>query len=328
MSYLKKINLKNFRVFKESEFSLKEGINIVYGKNGSGKTSLMESVYILNYGKSFRTKRIKEILNGEDLYIEGVFIFTTGEGKIKFYFDGIKKNLLLEEKKTGLKEILERFFSIYVNSNRIDLFFKSRRESRKIIDIMCSGIDTLYLKELLKYNRILKQKNKLLKNIKIENDNYKIWTEKLSEQGKKLRFVREEFIEKINLFLRKQKIEIKTEEIKIEKNILFQKEKRLKKTLTGPHIDYFKVYKEGKPLSVYGSTGMNKTVYFEILNEYTRIFREKKGFSPILMLDDFDSDLDIDNLRGYTERFNTQTLLSFVDNKYFNMFKQVNILEV
>jgi DNA replication and repair protein RecF len=326
LAILERVYLRNFRLFREREFVLKEGINIICGKNGSGKTSFLESIYVLNYGKSFRTKEIKEIRREKDFYIEGKIRERGFSDIIRFYYDGEKKVSFLGEKKIKISDMINKFFSIYLNSDKIQRFFKERSEGRKTIDLLCSGINPLYLKELLKYNRILRNRNKLLKSIVREDFNYKSWTENLIVQGKVIKEKRDKFLKEINEILSIKKIELRLIRMKEEKNLFF-KEKRYKRTLFGPHLDFVKVFKEGKDLKIFGSTGINKSVFFDIVDGYIKIYNEKRGSAPLLMLDDFDSDLDYDNLKKNINRFESQTILSFV-NDDFNFNEGVNIMEV
>ncbi len=326
MAIIERVFLKNFRIFEEREFFLKSGINIIYGQNGSGKTSFLESIYLMNYGKSFRTKNIKEILNGSDLYIEGEIRDNGFSDIIKFYYDKEKKSILLGDKKVKISDMIKKFFSLYLNSDKIHRFFNERKESRKIIDILCSGIYPLYLKELLKYNRILRNRNRLLKSIVREDFNYKSWTDNLNNQGNLIKEKRYKLIKEMNSILSRSNLEIRLFMVKDIEN-LFIKEKRYKRTLQGPHLDFIRIFKNGKDLSIFGSTGLNKIAFFDMIDGYLKIYKEKRGSTPLLLLDDFDSDLDYNNLKKYIYGFETQTILSFV-NKEFDFIGDVNIMEV
>jgi len=328
LSHIKEVFIKNFRLFGERKFLLDPSLNIVHGDNGSGKTSLMEAIFLVNYGKSFKTNKRKELMNGKYFVLKVKIESSNGEEDLSLYFDGEKTERELNGEKAKLLDFVEVLFSLYFNNERIDNFFNVRREGRKILDTFCSGVDGVYLNELLNYNKVLKNKNKLLKYISKRNVNYDVWTEKLSKVGKKIINKRKSLINQMNDKLADKEIKIRIlHPYGVNRNDNFKKEMKYKRTLWGPHLDNIKIYSRSKDIRIYGSTGILKTVFFDIISAYLEIYQQKKEEQPFLMIDDFDSDLDNKNIRKYIDKFGSQILMSFI-TKSFRFKKQVNLLEV
>ncbi len=325
MAVLKNIYLKDFRLFKERKVLFKDGVNIVYGGNGSGKTTILEAVYYLNYGRSFRTKKLNEISRiGGGFSVFGVVKKETEHS----IFGGVNKKRVVrkvDEKKAKLTDILNIFFTIFINSERIFDFFKKRMERRRLIDFFGSGIDTLYISSLLNYNKSLRNKNVLLKRGKREKSVYDVWTEQLLFFGEKIRERRKSLVSELNSLLKGKGIKIVINEY--NKDFSMDDEFKRRKVLSGPHLDDIVIEKEDKNIFVYGSKGIWKMVYFNIIESYITLFYNKRKEKPILLIDDFDSDLDNSNLLESLQMFKIQNILAFVNREYESL-KDYNLVEV
>lgn len=336
------IKLKNFRNYKNLNLNLSKGINIFYGNNAQGKTNIIESIYLCSIGRSFRTKREKEIIllgeNNSKINIE--FEKKDRNGNIEFEISD-KKNILINGVKIKkLSELLGNINVVIFTPDDINIIKGGPSLRRRFLDIMIGQLKPIYIYNLNLYLKYLEQKNNYLKKLNLENINDEmldIWNEKLAEYAEKVYNYRIKFInfikEKINsihsnITNADEKIEI--EYISDFKNLdSFKKAlKNSKKndilkgyTTIGIHKDDFIIKINGKPVSIYGSQGQHRTVILSLKMCELQIVKEEIGETPILLLDDFMSELDskrqknlLDNIKDIqviitcTEKFKLDNL--------------------
>ena len=346
--YIEKIKLQNFRNYNYEEIKLCKGINIFYGDNAQGKTNILESIFISSLGKSFRTNKEKELIkeNEERAKVEIDFIKDNRKEKI---------NLEISEKKIfSVNDIILKKTSEIVGILNIVLFtpediniLKNEPiKRRRFLNIMISQLRPLYIHLLSQYNKILEQRNNYLKQIKYENKNketLEIWDEQLIKIGIKIFNYRKEFIEKINKKINiihlettenKENIEIKYKsnienEEDYRKKIKIKKEEDIQKGYTsiGIHRDDFEIFINKKNVAIFGSQGQQRSSIISLkLAEAEVIYDEKEDY-PVLLLDDFMSELDKKRVKGFVKRItNNQVLITCtekldIDNMVYNIFK-------
>jgi|TARA_X000000950_G_scaffold98513_1_gene124560 DNA replication and repair protein RecF len=192
---LSKISLKNFRCFDEINFSLSSGINFFYGSNGSGKTSILEAVYIFSSGKSFKSSNLISLIN----YDRDKFSAKGYDNK-KGYIVDIEKNrnkpisVVLNNKKITASKLLKEFPCTAIHNSTFSFADASPDFRRKLLDRSIFTADESFSKCWFTYYRTLKQRNSLLKNNRI-SDIY-TWNQKLSIEGDKLNNYRTNFFNK------------------------------------------------------------------------------------------------------------------------------------
>ena len=240
--YVNSIYLKNFRNYKFGEVHFSKGTNVIYGPNGTGKTNILESIFVCSLGKSFRTNKDKELINKEKDFskIEMISQKKDRDINVKFEMKEKKKFYInnIPVKKTS--EIIGKTYIVLFTPEDIGIINNEPSKRRRFLNIMISQLRPLYINLLSEYNKILEQRNFYLKQIKYEGkpiENLCIWDEQIAKIGQKIYEYRKEFIEKINNKI--YKIHLNTtenkEEIKMEyfSNIrkkLFRKfEKKSKK---------------------------------------------------------------------------------------------------
>ncbi|MDR0979249.1 MAG: DNA replication/repair protein RecF [Lachnospiraceae bacterium] len=317
--HIKKIRLINFRNYENEEINLDEKINIIYGDNGEGKTNILESIFISAIGRSFRTNKEKELINLEknNCKIEIEYEKNNLNKNIqinieKNNFNELKKEIYLNKikiKKTS--ELLGNICTVIFNPNDMDILKNGPVKRRKFLDIMISQLRPNYIYLLNNYKKYLDQRNIYLRQIKYENKSKElldIWDEKIAEIGYQIYLYRKEFIEKIKLKINNIHSKITTEKEKINIkyisnvedknkyliNLKNQREIDIKKgyTVEGVHRDDFVISINNKQVSVYGSQGQQRTVIISLkLSELEVIYDEINDY-PILLLDDFTSELD------------------------------------
>ena len=317
--YINKIKLNNFRNYDEQEIVLDKNINIIYGNNGEGKTNILESIFISALGKSFRTNKEKELIKiGEDFAkIDIDFEKEDRVGNIKINIEN-KKNIFLNNVKLNkTSELLGNVYVVLFNPDDINILKQGPANRRKFLNIMISQLRPNYVYILNNYLKILEQRNAYLRQIKYENKNIElldIWDEKLAELGEKIYLYRNDFIEKIIKKINKihEKITNNKEIIKIKYiSNCSNKEKYLENlknnrnydiqkgfTTLGVHRDDFSIFINDKQVNIYGSQGQQRTVIISLKLSELEIIYDEIGERPILLLDDFMSELD-KNRREY-----------------------------
>ena len=330
--WIKKIILKNFRNYKEQEIILDKNINIFYGENAQGKTNIIEAIFISSMGKSFRAKKDSEIIKINEPFsiIETEYEKKDREGKIKIelakrknvYHNGIKIK--------KLSELLGNINIVIFTPDDIEILKGGPQNRRRFLDIMISQLRPNYMHLLNLYSKTLEQRNNYLKQINEKNKNIDlldIWDEKIIEYSYKISNYRKEFIDKISEKISdihkeitngKEKIEIKylTECQDPNKFKELLKERRKLDiikgyTTKGIHRDDFEIYINDKELNIYGSQGQHRTAILSLKISELQIIDDEIGEYPILLLDDFMSELDKNrrkNLLKYMEK--TQVIIT------------------
>ena len=312
--YIKKILLTNFRNYNKQEIEFNNKINIFYGDNAQGKTNIIEAIYLSSIGKSFRAKKDIELVNinsEQFATIETDFQKTDRNGKIKLEIKD-KKNLYINGVKAKkISEVLGNINIVLFSPDDINIFKGGPAKRRKLLDIMISQLRPAYVYNLNLYLKTIEQRNNYLRLIKYENKSKEmldIWDEKLTEYAEKVYKYRKEFMDII-----KEKI-IDIHKIITQNNEIininftsdfFNKDEYLKKlkqdrekdilrgyTTRGIHRDDFTVFLNGKPLNIYGSQGQHRTVLLSLKIAELKIIYDEIGEYPILLLDDFMSELD------------------------------------
>lgn len=325
--YIKKILLTNFRNYNKQEIEFNNKINIFYGDNAQGKTNIIEAIYLSSIGKSFRAKKDIELVNinsEQFATIETDFQKTDRNGKIKLEIKD-KKNLYINGVKAKkISEVLGNINIVLFSPDDINIFKGGPAKRRKLLDIMISQLRPAYVYNLNLYLKTIEQRNNYLRLIKYENKSKEmldIWDEKLTEYAEKVYKYRKEFMDIIKeKIIDIHKIITQNNEI-ININFMsdfFNKDEYLKKlkqdrekdilrgyTTRGIHRDDFTVFLNGKPLNIYGSQGQHRTVLLSLKIAELKIIFDEIGEYPILLLDDFMSELD--NKRR-------ESLLNSIDN--------------
>src|SRR5579885_1832498 len=154
--------LRNFRNYREAHVQFSPGVNLIHGRNAEGKTNLLEALYFLSTGRSFRTSRLDElILKGERFFfLEAVFIKDGIEQTLKVSFDGTSRHLQLNATVyRGFLHLLGLLPHILYTPEDTDLIRGGPNERRRFLDLHLAQIDPLYVHHWLRYNRAMKQRN-------------------------------------------------------------------------------------------------------------------------------------------------------------------------
>ncbi len=307
--YITNIKINNFRNIEKCEVCTDFKFNFIVGNNAQGKTNFLESIYLSNFYKSFRTKNIKDVINinkdnsNINLTIKSNNCFNT----LKVLIDKNKnKKIFLNNNNPKNKELYKVINSIIYYPSEINLLILNPNYRRNLIDRSIFFINNDYIETIKKYNKILKNRNAFLKESKYEFDP---WLEQIIEISSFIIKERIEYIKRINVIFDKFYENKKTDEKyyinykkynekDIKNNLYFmylkikEKEKKYKYTLFGPHLDDFQFFINNYDLKKYSSEGQKK--YFLLNYKYSQLidYKNKYDYYPILLFDDYSIELD------------------------------------
>lgn len=312
---IQNIKMYNFRCFEQKELEFKKGINILVGMNATGKTSILEGVYFLCLSKSFKTSdELQMIRIGQDeLSVVG---WINKEGFVEKFSacKNIKGKQIFknDNKYLRISDYVGENLVVSFSSTDLNKLLGYSRDRRKILEPILCQISNFYVKECNYYNKVLNERNALLKRLTIEKKEewlklLEILNAQLAESAKKIIFERKEFVNLVNQKIEDthykisgsdEKLQLEylpnvTEDL-IEKRIKESLEQDLKKgtTTVGPHKDDFVFVIDGKNVVDYGSQGQQRNALISAKITFLEILKDLKGENPVLLLDDVFSELD------------------------------------
>lgn len=344
---LTNLKLLNFRNYQNLYLEFHPKLNIFYGKNGSGKTNLVEAIYVLGLTRSFRLSNDKLLIlnNATIAKVEGnIYDRYDTNYRIIIGNDG-KKVKINNNKVNKLSDYISKINIILFNPDDKKFIKDTPSIRRRSLNIDISEINISYLKYLGVYNKLLKQRNAYLKQMLINHNKdssfLDILTDKIIKLGLKIYNIRKDFICQINSFIGEYYKKITFNEgLKIEyvsdynnkneEEILEMYRNSLNKDLTfgktrcGIHVDDLKFTLNGLDLKDYGSEGEQKNAIIAYKFSEIQIFKEITGSYPILILDDLFSEIDKEKILNIFNLLNdkVQTFITTTEiDKYTNLEK-------
>ena len=352
------LKLLNFRNYEKYEISFSPSYNIIYGKNGSGKTNLVESIYVLALTKSFRGSVDKVlIMNNKDVCrVEGIVSDNKYKNNYKIIIkDGEKRVKVNDTKVDKLSDYISKISVVLFNPDDLRFIKDSPSVRRQAINLEISEINNVYLKNLSMYNKVLKQRNSYLKmmstNSNTSRDYLDILTNKLIDLGEKIYLSRKKYIDLLNeqigeiyakiCGISDLKLEYVTDfkdfdmeniakkyKDNIDKDISFGK------TSIGIHHDDVRFKFKNMSLKDYGSEGQQKNAIIAYKLAELEIFYKIRGNYPILILDDLFSELDRFKINNILELINddvqtfiTTTEIDKINDEILNKSKVFEVFD-
>ena len=354
---LTNLQLQNFRNYESVQLEFTDGVHVFIGENAQGKTNLMESIYALAMTKSHRTTNDKELIgwNKEFATIKGTVEKTATKTNLELQFSKkgkIAKVNYLEQKR--LSSYLGNLNVILFAPENLTLVKGSPQNRRKFVDMELGQMSSLYLYDLVEYNRVLKQRNTYLKQLAIKKkqpDEYlDVLSEMLSELASKIVFHRLDFMKQLEalaipihdqLSLGREKFSVSYQAtIPLEDGLTPKQMKEIymnqfKKnqtreadqatTLIGPHRDDLIFYLNEIPVQTYGSQGQQRSTVLSLKLAEIELMKLSTGEYPLLLLDDVLSELDDDRqthlikaIENKVQTFITTTSLDGIKQQFIN----------
>ncbi|WP_099158965.1 DNA replication/repair protein RecF [Virgibacillus ndiopensis] len=352
--HIQQLKLKNYRNYGDLDLSFDDKVNLIIGENAQGKTNLMEAIYVLAFSKSHRTPREKELIQWEQEYAKI-------EGRITKRNQNFPLEIIISTKgkKAKLNRIEQKRLSDYIGALNVVMFAPEDltlvkgppQIRRRFIDMELGQIQPRYIYHLGQYQKVLKQRNHLLKqmqrNVKTDPTMLNVLTDQLIEHAATLLERRFVFLELLRKWARPihhgisrelEELEIKyhatievSEDANKEKietiylskfNEIQEKEIERGTTLIGPHRDDLIFFVNNKDVQTFGSQGQQRTTALSIkLAEIDLIYNEV-GEYPILLLDDVLSELDdyrqshlLNTIQGKVQTFVSTTSVDGINHE-------------
>ena len=317
------VKFENYRNLKNDIIQPCDGVNIIYGDNAQGKTNLLEAIWLFCGGHSFRSSKDIEIIKWDENYarLEMRFFGQEREQTAKLLFNGNKKQLQINgvEKKSAAA-LIEKFCAVVFSPEHLNLIKRGPSQRRKFIDSAICREKLQNAVILSKFNRVLVQRNSLLKDIYRRpslEDTLSVWDEPLILNGAILIKKRMDYVEMLSqraksyhdgISKNSENLEIKyissidaemsdsAEEIaeKFRKKLADNRKDDIRTGVTnfGPHRDDIEILINGKNARAFGSQGQQRSAVLSLKLAEASVLKERMGEEPVILLDDVLSELD------------------------------------
>ncbi|WP_139492511.1 DNA replication/repair protein RecF [Brevibacillus dissolubilis] len=322
--FLKDLTLSNYRNYPNLQLKFDGPINLFIGNNAQGKTNALESIYVLALAKSHRTAKDKELIKWDAEYATIRSDVMRRYGSVR-----LEMQLTNKGKKAKINSLEQKKLSDYIGTLNVVLFAPedlaivkgAPAQRRRFLDMEIGQVSPAYVYHLSNYNKVLMQRNQLLKDLWMKkqagNDMIMIWNTQLAELTVKLLKKRFEFISKLEAWAREihtgitngkelltlhyQNSTPVTPEMEMSEGMdvlmteyetLFEREKQRGSTLIGVHRDDFSLKVNGIDVQAYGSQGQQRTAALSLKLAEIELIKQEVGEYPILLLDDVLSELD------------------------------------
>lgn len=330
---INQLRLKDFRNYKSLDISFHPKVNIFMGNNAQGKTNLLEAIYITSLGKSFRTGKDWEMIRFEMPFFR-VEVDASKDGEVLLIDMAVsqeKKGIKIDGlKATKTSDLLENIYTVIFSPEDLKIVKDEPEKRRRFIDREITQLRPSYYQNLTCYKKALVQRNALLKDCNLNEENLNVWDESLAYYGHRIMEQREIFISKLDTISRqlhnditegKETLEVIYEkdccEDLLEKLTRSHRRDRMRGTTgAGPHRDDLKILVNGVDIRPYGSQGQQRTAALSLKLSELQLIKEETGEEGILLLDDVLSELDAQRQQflikslGSVQLFITATELS------------------
>ncbi len=341
MAYLSHLRLTNFRNLAELDLELSPGVSVFFGPNAQGKTTLLEAVYLLSVARSFRAENEREVVNfaaaqsGGQALVDGtverdderlrvIVGYQVGEaaassdrGNNALGYN-VRKDIRVNRLRRTAAELVGAVNAVLFSALDIDLVQGSPSGRRRFLDILISQADSRYLKGLQRYNRVVQQRNQLLRLLREGRagaDELSFWDDELIREGAWLTWRRYEIMREVTPSCLRHHADLSgpTEELAVEyrPNVPLaqdadgmedcyrqalaaatQRERAQATTTVGPHRDDFNLMINGIDMGTFASRGQARTLALTLRLAEAEVLASVRGEGPIVLLDDALSEID------------------------------------
>jgi DNA replication and repair protein RecF len=345
---LESLEAHNFRNLS-GNIVFQNGLNILVGENGQGKTNWLEAITVLGSARSFRTSKLAEAVafGQTSAFVRGDLRESAGIVRnLRVVIEGRTKTLSINDKKETVQKYLGHLYAVVFNSDELEIIRGTPDARRRFLDAGIVGLHPPFIQVFSDYTRVIKQKNALLQ--RASNDEIPAeriaedlipWNEQIAKLGAKIHRARVRFVERVNEALENRLFG--REELTIRYassledngdlsdyaallaerlNLRVPAEIAAGYALIGPHRDDLEITFDGHDIRKYGSAGQQRSALLLLQLANISVFNATRGEYPLFLLDDIDAELDyrrigqlLEFLKGKTQTFVTTSKESFVE---------------
>ncbi|MGO4889013.1 DNA replication/repair protein RecF [Anaerobacillus sp. MEB173] len=354
--HISELTLTNYRNYEKQHVTFENKVNVILGENAQGKTNIMEAIYVLALAKSHRTSRDKDLICWDQEYAKI-------EGRLQKANGPISMEVIISSKgkKVKVNRLEQRKLSEYIGTANVVMFAPedlnlvkgSPQVRRRFIDMEIGQINPVYLHHLSKYQKILQQRNHLLRDLQKKRQDLTmldVLTAQLIESAAKIIERRFQFLQFLQTWAQKvhhdisrglekliieykpsvkvsESMDLSRIEGVLEDSFANVKEKEIMRgtSLVGPHRDDLGFLVNGKDVQTFGSQGQQRTTALSLKLAEIELIKAKVGEYPILLLDDVLSELDdyrqshlLNTIQGKVQTFVTTTSVEGIDHETLN----------
>lgn len=353
--YIESLQLKNFRNYQSLDIQFDQGTNILYGDNAQGKTNVLEAIYLCGTTKSHRGSKDKDIIRFKEE--EAHICMRIMKNGLPYKLDmHLKKNRSKGIAINGIpihkaRELFGVVNLVFFSPEDLNLIKEGPSGRRRFLDLELCQLDKIYASDIVNYNKIVDQRNKLLKDIASHPrlaGTMDVWDEQLVRYGRRIISKRREFIRQLSEMIKdihknltggREELglyyEANVSEEDYERSLYAGRERdlKLRTTGTGPHRDDLCVKVDGFDIRRYGSQGQQRTAALSLKLSEIDLVKKVIHDTPILLLDDVLSELDgrrqnyiLDNIHDI-QTFITCTGLDDLVNERFLINKVFQVVQ-
>lgn len=354
--HVRKIELTNFRNYEKLKLDNLDNINIIIGENGIGKTSIIESLYVVSTARSFKSINESSMIKDNNNFFK-IKVDIEDNNKLKkldyTLTQNGKKTKINNKLKKKISDFIFQYKVVIFSPDEIKIIKDSPTTRRNYINVSLSQINKSYIKLLNTYNVLIKNKNDYLKkmyvNSNMDSKYLDILDYKISELGKEICDIRKNYIENVNMYIKKifkkfknndtlvinynsQFLNKSTSDIVKLLNKNRNNEMSLGLTKTGIHRDDIEFIHNGKNAKDYSSEGLQKLILLSFKMAELNILTNDYFEEPILLLDDLFSELDIINqnkvIDSLTNKVQVFVTTTDINNVKSSLIKKANIIDL
>ncbi|MCL1944621.1 MAG: DNA replication/repair protein RecF [Firmicutes bacterium] len=313
---IQSLQLKDFRNYSHADIEFDSGINLVLGENAQGKTSLLEAIYLCSVGKSARTSKEKELIkSGCDKALIQSWVKSNHLDKVSIAVDKVLKKTVSINSMPILRigELMGVCSCVLFSPDEMNIIKDGPSERRRFMDIALSQMSKAYFYTLQGYNRILAQRNKLLKSGRVAENDLIVWDMQLVKEGCKIAKNRHGFLQRLENLAKARHAQLSDNkedlvlsydgydasdlarlQSQFEKSLMNDRERDIKHgyTHSGVHKDDIAIAINNIDVRTYGSQGQQRTTVLSLKLAQIDLMQDMYGQKPILLLDDVLSELD------------------------------------
>ncbi|MCH8988756.1 MAG: DNA replication/repair protein RecF [Chloroflexi bacterium] len=372
MAYLSRLRLTNFRNLTHLDLGLSPGVTVYYGPNAQGKTTLLEAVYLLCIARSFRAENEREVVSfeaakeGKQALVDGTIEKDGRRLRVIIGYQpvqrrstppgqednglayNVRKEIRVNRLRRTAGELIGEVNAVLFSAADIDLIQGPPSGRRRFLDILLSQADSLYLKALQRYHRVVQQRNQLLRLLRdgrAEADELAFWDDELVREGAWITWRRYQAMRELtpacgrhheDLSGPEENLEVEyrpsvppagdvteiEEKFREALAAAFHRERARPITAVGPHRDDFNLMINGVDMGIFASRGQARTLALTLRLAEAEFLASARGEGPVVLLDDALSEMDGSRRRRLLEKATQyeQVLITTTDLEQVNDF--------